>query len=149
VRRHPLADVTRRYCYGDVARLLDNAPFAARQQIINRGMGIMRNQPRPDFVARVIEALPTDGTPISSRSVFLALGEISTPGYVRIVLRQLAIAGQVIATGPNGQRVYQRLPAQQQVAADREQPVMAQNPTMMRKIDKKSPGRLLDSVTHG
>ena len=112
-------------------------------------MSIMRNQPRPDFVARVIGVLPADGTPISSRSVFFALGEISTPAYVRTVLRQLAISGQVIATGPSGQRVYQRLPPQQEIGVDREQPVMTQNPTMMLMIDKKSPGRLLDSVTHG
>lgn len=73
----------------------------------------MRNQPRPSFVAMVLDALPANGAPISSRGVFLALGEISTPSYVRIVLRQLAIAGNVIATGPSGQRVYRRLPAQQ------------------------------------
>jgi protein gp37 len=32
--------------------------------------------------------------------------------------------------------------------ADREQPVMAHNPTMMRKVGKKAAGRLLDGVTH-
>jgi hypothetical protein len=76
----------------------------------------MRIQPRPDFVAKVLDALPADGAPISSRGVFIAIGEISTPAYVRIVLRQLAIAGNVIAAGPSSQRVYRRLPAQQEVA---------------------------------
>jgi protein gp37 len=33
-------------------------------------------------------------------------------------------------------------------AADREQPVMPQHPTMMRKVGKKAAGRLLDGVTH-
>lgn len=90
----------------------------------------MRIQPRPNFVAKVLDALPADGAPISSRGVFLAIGEISTPAYVRIVLRQLAIAGNVIATGPSGQRVYRRLPAQQEVSSDR------------------LPCCLLDGVTH-
>jgi hypothetical protein len=96
-----------RYSYADIAR-------RSRRQRAVRGApaneGIMRNQPRPDFVARVIEALPADGTLISSRDVFFALDEISTPAYVRIVLRQLAIAGHIIARGPSGQRLYQRLP---------------------------------------
>lgn len=72
----------------------------------------MRIQPRPDFVAQVLDALPADGAPISSRGVFIAIGEISTPAYVHIVLRQLATAGKVIATGPSGQRIYRRLPAE-------------------------------------
>lgn len=76
----------------------------------------MRNRPSPAFVAKVLDALPQDGSPISSRGVFLAIGELSTPAYVRIVLRQLAIAGRVIATGPSGQRIYRRPPAQQEVA---------------------------------
>ncbi|ABA04823.1 hypothetical protein Nwi_1562 [Nitrobacter winogradskyi Nb-255] len=76
----------------------------------------MRNRPSPAFIAKVLDALPADGAPISSRGVFLAIGEISTPAYVRIVLRQLAIGGRIIATGPSGQRVYRRLPAQQEVA---------------------------------
>jgi protein gp37 len=33
-------------------------------------------------------------------------------------------------------------------AADREQPVMAQNPTMMRRVGKAAAGRELDGVTH-
>lgn len=70
----------------------------------------MRNRPSPAFTAKVLGALPQDGSPISSRGVFLAIGELSTPAYVRIVLRQLAIAGRVIATGPSGQRVYRRIP---------------------------------------
>jgi hypothetical protein len=74
------------------------------------------SKPRPGFVAKVLDALPKDGSPISSRGVFLSIGEISSPSYVRIVLRQLALAGDVIATGPSGQRIYRRLPAQQEVA---------------------------------
>lgn len=75
----------------------------------------MRNRPSPAFVAKVLDALPADDAPISARGVFLAIGEISTPSYVRIVLRQLAIAGRVIATGPNGQRVYRRIAVQASV----------------------------------
>lgn len=76
----------------------------------------MRNRPSPAFTAKVLGALPEDGSPISSRGVFLAIGELSTPNYVRIVLRQLAISGRIIATGPSGQRVYRRLPAQAEIA---------------------------------
>ena len=85
----------------------------------------MRSRPSPAFTAKVLDALPEDGSPMSSRGVYIAIGEISTPAYVRIVLRQLAINGSIIATGPGGQRVYRRPPAQQKVA-----------------------GRLLDAVTH-
>ncbi len=80
----------------------------------------MRNRPSPAFVAKVIDALPDDGSPISSRGVFLAIGEMSTPAYVRIVLRQLAIAGDIIATGPSGQRVYRRLPSRAEIARARD-----------------------------
>ncbi|MCB1394302.1 hypothetical protein [Nitrobacter sp.] len=76
----------------------------------------MRNRPSPAFTAKVLDAMPEDGSPISSRGVFIAIGEISTPAYVRIVLRQLAINGHLIAAGPSGQRIYRRLPAQQEVA---------------------------------
>lgn len=74
----------------------------------------MRNKPSPRFVAKVLDALPSDGSPITSRGVFLAIG-ISSPAYVRIVLRHLVIEGKVIATGPSGDRVY-RLAAVAEVA---------------------------------
>lgn len=66
----------------------------------------MRNKPSPAFIAKVLYALPSDGGPITSRGVFVAIGGIATPAYVRIVLRHLVIEGKVIATGPSGQRVY-------------------------------------------
>ncbi|MBN9007286.1 MAG: hypothetical protein J0H40_17955 [Rhizobiales bacterium] len=69
----------------------------------------MRTRHAPAFVAKVLDALPADGAPISSRGVFVAIGEISTPSYVRIVLSALVTAGRVIATGPAGQRVYRRI----------------------------------------
>jgi hypothetical protein len=75
----------------------------------------MRTNPAPAFVAKMLDAPPADGSPISSRGIFVALGGISTPAYVRIVLRQLVIAGHIIATGPNGQRVYRRIPIQASV----------------------------------
>ncbi|MCV0384863.1 MAG: hypothetical protein K5821_00295 [Nitrobacter sp.] len=75
----------------------------------------MRNCPSPAFTAKVLDAMPEDGSPISSRGVFIAIGEISTPAYVRIVLRQLAINGHLIASGPSGERVYRR-PAAAEVA---------------------------------
>lgn len=68
----------------------------------------MRIRPRPAFVAKVIEALPADGAPISARGVFLAIGEISMPAYVRIVLRELVRKGLVIGTGRSSERVYRR-----------------------------------------
>jgi hypothetical protein len=70
----------------------------------------MRIRPTPAFVAKVLDALPADGAPISSRGVFVAIGGISTPAYVQTVLRQLVVAGQITATGPSAQRVYRRLP---------------------------------------
>ena len=76
----------------------------------------MRNRPSPAFIAKVLEALPADGSPISSRGVFLAIGEISTPSYVRIVLRELTISGRVIGTGPAGDRLYRRKQPQMEVA---------------------------------
>jgi hypothetical protein len=77
----------------------------------------MRNRPSPAFIAKVLAALPADGAPISSRGVFLAIGEVSTPAYVRIVLRELTISGRIIGTGPSGQRVYRRLSMKQREVA--------------------------------
>lgn len=68
----------------------------------------MRNRPSAAFIAKVLAALPADGAPISASGVFLAIGEVSTAAYVRIVLRELVVAGRIIATGPAGQRVYRR-----------------------------------------
>lgn len=76
----------------------------------------MRNRPSPVFAAKVFDAVPADGAPISSRGVFLAIGEVSTPAYVRIVLRELVRDGRVIGTGPAFERVYRRLQPQQVVA---------------------------------
>lgn len=73
----------------------------------------MRNQPRPAFVEKLIDAMPADGGPISARGIWLAIGEISTPGYVRIVLRELTVAGRIIGTGPAMQRMYRRADALQ------------------------------------
>lgn len=76
----------------------------------------MRIQPKPDFVAKVIEALPSDGAPISSRGVFVAIGSRSTPAYVRIVLRELDRSGLVIGSGHPSERVYRRIERQMEVA---------------------------------
>lgn len=76
----------------------------------------MRIQPKPDFVAKVLEALPADGSAISSRGVFVAIGGKSTPAYVRIVLRELDRAGQIMATGQPYERTYRRLETQMEVA---------------------------------
>jgi hypothetical protein len=68
----------------------------------------MRIQPKPEFVAKVLDALPADGTPISSSGIFVAIGGRSTLAYVRIVLRELERAGQIIRTGGPFERVYRR-----------------------------------------
>lgn len=68
----------------------------------------MRIQPKPDFVATIIEALPAEGPGVQSREVFVAIGRRSTPAYVRIVLRQLECAGQIVGVGHSYERVYRR-----------------------------------------
>jgi hypothetical protein len=76
----------------------------------------MKIQPKPEFIAKVLDALPPDGSEISPRGVFVAIGGKSTPAYVRIVLRQLECAGRSIGAGPISARVYRRLQPQMEVA---------------------------------
>jgi hypothetical protein len=76
----------------------------------------MRKRPAAAFVAKVMAALPANGAPLSARGVWIAIGHISTPGYVRIVLRDLAVSGCVIGTGPAQARVYRRIQNRHSVA---------------------------------
>ena len=48
--------------------------------------------------------------------IFVAIGGISTPAYVRLVLRELTIGGRIIATGQSWARVYRRLMPQMEIA---------------------------------
>jgi hypothetical protein len=70
----------------------------------------MKLRPRPSFVAMVLDAIPDDGTPVSARGVFIAIGSKSTPAYVRTVLRQLHRTGQIVGVGHPSVRVYRRIP---------------------------------------
>jgi hypothetical protein len=76
----------------------------------------MKLRPRPSFVAMVLDAIPDDGSPVSARGVFIAIGGKSTPAYVRTVLRQLDRAGQVIGVGHPSVRVYRRPQSRRDVA---------------------------------
>jgi hypothetical protein len=81
----------------------------------------MKIRPAPAFIARVLDALPADGSPISPRGVFVAIGSISTRAYVRTVLRQLDRADRIIGSGHPSVRVYRRIPSSvsvQRVPAD-------------------------------
>jgi hypothetical protein len=71
----------------------------------------MRLQPTPAFVAKLLDAIPADGSPISPRGIFVAIGGISTPAYVRTVLRQLERTGAIMGAGQPYERVYRRAPA--------------------------------------
>lgn len=68
----------------------------------------MRIKPKPDFVAKILDALPEDGPGVPALGVFNAIGRKSTPAYVRTVLRQLERSGAIIGTGHPSARVYRR-----------------------------------------
>lgn len=68
----------------------------------------MRIQPKPDFVAKILDALPQSGPGIEAHGVFDAIGRKSTAAYVRTVLRQLERAGQITGSGQPYARVYRR-----------------------------------------